>query len=161
MTAYRHSACALASQVRHAEERQRRGTRIVANYFGMGEWQPDMRAEAHHRVLHQWIVPAWVEGTWKCVVNAPQKRHHMTLRLRRRYLVVSGTARIGRLDLPISNGRLFGDQMTYRVFDPLAGRTRRFSFRVAPSMLRGPCEPEYGQTATFAWGGTRDSSVVG
>ena len=133
----------------------RPGTRIVANYFGMGEWQPDMHAEAHHRVLHQWIVPAWVEGAWKCVVNAPGKRHRMTLRLRRRYQVVTGTAKVGRLDLPISSGRLFGDQMTFKLFDPLTGKSRRFSCNVSSTTLRGHCEPEYGETATFGWGGVR------
>jgi hypothetical protein len=131
------------------------GTRIVANYFGMGEWQPDMRAEAHHRMLHQWIVPARVEGAWKCVVDAPERRHHMALTLRRRYQVVTGTARVGRLDIPISNGRLFGDRMTFKVADPMTGKTRSYSCEVERSILRGRCEPEYGQTATFPWGGTR------
>ena len=47
------------------------GSRIVANYFDMGDWEPDVRAEAHHRHLLQWIVPAWVAGRWRCVIDDP------------------------------------------------------------------------------------------
>ncbi len=40
------------------------------------------------------------------------------LRLRGRYQVVTGTARVGRQDVPVTNGMLFGDALTFKVRDP-------------------------------------------
>ncbi|HEY2588561.1 MAG TPA: class I SAM-dependent methyltransferase, partial [Tepidisphaeraceae bacterium] len=40
----------------------RPGSRIIANQFEIGDWQPYMTADVHHRTLRQWIVPAWVTG---------------------------------------------------------------------------------------------------
>jgi SAM-dependent methyltransferase len=47
------------------------GTRIVANYFGIGDWSsdesvkvPDTDKCGNYCVAYLWIVPARVEGTW-------------------------------------------------------------------------------------------------
>src|SRR5215208_2776269 len=45
------------------------GTRVVSNYFDMGDWKPDATLSVHHRVLYLWIIPGWVSGVWSCVVN--------------------------------------------------------------------------------------------
>ena len=139
----------------------RPGTRIVANYFDMGDWPPDMRAEAHHRVLHQWIVPAWVGGTWDCVINGapggrPRDRRHVLLRLRRRYQTVTGTARVGRRELPVREGRLFADRLTFKLADPAGDLpTGRYACRVDGTYLRGTCDTHgYGADGPpLAWGG--------
>jgi len=141
----------------------RPGARIVANYFDMGDWYPDMQAHAHHRVLHQWIVPAWVAGEWACVVNAPppdaphRRRHRMTLHLRRRYQAVTGTARLAGRDLPIINGRLFGDHLTFKLIDPRRpSPTTRFACTVEGNCLRGTCQLnglEGPESPTIAWAG--------
>lgn len=124
------------------------GSRIVANYFDMGDWRPDMTAEAHHRHLMQWIVPADVDGTWKCVVNTPGKRQHVQVHLKRCYQVVTGTAQIGRRHFQITNGRLFADQLTFKLY-ALDQPTPRFACRVEGGTLRGSCQfgaegPTYG-----------------
>ena len=137
------------------------GSRIVANHFDMGDWPPDMRAEVHHRNLLQWVVPAWVAGTWKCVVNHPPEaggRERMVLRLRRHYQAVTGTARLGGRDVPVANGRLFADQFTFKLVDPRPGRPiLRYACRVAGNFLRGTCQAHYDglDGPAVAWGGVR------
>lgn len=135
----------------------RPGTRIIANQFEIGGWKPDMTADAHHRTLRQWIVPAAAGGTWRCVVNDPAGRCHMTLRLNRQFQIVTGSARLGRSDLPISNGRLFGEHLTFKVIDWSNLRpTQWFSARVEGRQLRGTCHSDpTGTTRPIEWGGTR------
>jgi SAM-dependent methyltransferase len=114
------------------------GTRVIANYFEMGDWRPDMQANVHHRVLHQWVVPAWVAGRWNCVVNEPGRRRRMILRMQRRYQVVTGVAILDGKEIPIGNGRLFGDRMTFKLYDPRRKPSSlRFHAKVEGLSLRG------------------------
>lgn len=135
----------------------RPGTRIIANHFEIGDWKPDMTADVHHRVLRQWIVPARVDGTWRCVVNDPAGRYHLTLRLNRRHQIVTGSARLGRSDVPIANGRLFGEYLTFKVIDwSKTGAAKWFFCRVEGRQLRGTCHSDpTGATPAFEWGGIR------
>jgi SAM-dependent methyltransferase len=135
----------------------RPGARIITNHFEIGDWKPDMTADVHHRTLRQWIVPAAVTGTWRCVVNDPAGRYHMTLRLDRRFQVVTGSARIGRSDLPISNGWLFGEHLTFKLIDWSNRRTTQwFSARIDGRQLRGTCHSDpTGATRPIEWGGVR------
>lgn len=132
----------------------RPGTRIVANYFDLGEWKPDMQASAHHRTLHQWIVPASVAGRWRCVVNLPQGRRSMMLHLRQRYQVVTGTARIGRDDAIVAAGRLFGDRLTFKLLDLRLGALRGFyACKVEARHLRGAHQTEAIESHPIPWAG--------
>ena len=134
----------------------RPGSRIIANHFEIGDWKPDMTADVHHRMLRQWIVPAAVTGAWRCVVNDPAGRYHMTLRLNRRYQIVTGSARLGRSDVPIANGRLLGDQLTFKVIDwSRSGAPKWFSCRVEGRQLRGTCRTDPTGGQAIEWGGTR------
>jgi len=102
------------------------GTRIVANTFAIGDWQPDDTAviEPCERWCKAmlWIVPARVGGTWR-TPKGP-------LVLNQKYQIVSGTLD----EEPIENGRIRGDELTFTV-----GRTTytgrvgdlRISLRVA------------------------------
>lgn len=137
----------------------RPGTRIIANYFGMGDWEPDMQAHADHRVLHQWLVPARVGGTWKCVIGlGGRKSVRMTLRLTSRYQSVRGTAQVGRYPVPIADGRLFGDRMTFKLtgLHP-RGFPVRFSCQVSGNTLRGSCQENAIERSSWAWGGLKQS----
>jgi SAM-dependent methyltransferase len=83
------------------------GTRIVANTFGIADWQPDESAtiEPCERwcTALMWIVPARVAGAWRTP--------HGPLTLTQRFQVVSGT--LGRQ--PIENGRVRGDAISFTV----------------------------------------------
>jgi SAM-dependent methyltransferase len=86
------------------------GTRIVSNTFGMGEWIPDEKAldiedcESWCDAL-LWIVPANVEGMWKM----PQGE----LNLSQEFQMVSGNLKTGKNIISISEGRLYGDLISF------------------------------------------------
>ncbi|HZN25753.1 MAG TPA: class I SAM-dependent methyltransferase [Burkholderiales bacterium] len=88
------------------------GSRIVANAFGIDGWEPD-RTERIEGDCGSWctallfIVPAKVAGTWKL----PQGE----LALEQKFQVISGTLSSGGKKVPITNGRMNGDQITFAV----------------------------------------------
>lgn len=88
------------------------GTRIVANSFDMGEWQPDETAEVTEgctsfcRAL-KWIVPAKVAGSWRL--------EGKTLELAQNFQMVAGSLRDGAATQPISNARLEGTQVRFTI----------------------------------------------
>jgi SAM-dependent methyltransferase len=132
------------------------GTRIVANYFGMSDWRPDMQAEAHNRILHQWIVPAQVAGSWNCIIDSPHKRTRLRLDLHRHYQNVSGTTYLDRQRLPIHNGKLFADQLTFRLVDPEKRLPiKRFSARVEGAVMRGSAQLTGPDSPHLPFGGVR------
>jgi hypothetical protein len=81
------------------------GTRIVANTFAIGDWEPDETAtvEPCERWCSAmlWIVPARVGGTWLTPKG--------DLTLTQRFQFLSGT--LG--DQPIENGRLRGEEISF------------------------------------------------
>ena len=87
------------------------GTRIVSNTFSIDEWQPD----ASERVETDcqswctsllWIVPAQVAASWRLAQG------EMTLT--QNYQMVSGTLTTSGVSAPLTNGRLLGEQVTFR-----------------------------------------------
>ena len=88
------------------------GTRVAANSFDMGEWKPDQTAKVESDceswcTAYLWIVPAKVEGAWKST--------HGELTLKQRFQVISGTLRTGNKSFAISNGKLDGERIAFRV----------------------------------------------
>ena len=88
------------------------GTRIVSNSFTMGEWHDDDTVTVDEKsgctsycTAHFWIVPAKVEGTWRM----PQGE----LALKQSFQMVAGTLKNGASSVPISDGRLRGDQISF------------------------------------------------
>ena len=83
------------------------GTRIVANTFGLSDWEPDETAtiEPCERWCKAmlWIVPARVGGAWRTPKG--------TLTLTQRFQFITGT--LGRE--PIEHGRLNGETISFTV----------------------------------------------
>jgi hypothetical protein len=139
----------------------RTGSRIVSNYFDMDDWKPDSRVETWGRILYLWVVPVCVEGRWKCVLNHPDGRRHMSLDLRRKYQNVTGTARVGRREVRIEGGNLVGNHLSFNVADCEEGVRLRCDATVDGAQLRGTCEEaaeEVGREAPnrWAWCGRRE-----
>ena len=86
------------------------GSRIVANGFGIDGWEAD-KTERLEGDCGSWctallyIVPAKVAGSWRL----PQGE----LALEQKFQTISGTLSSGRNQVPITNGRLSGDQITF------------------------------------------------
>jgi hypothetical protein len=103
------------------------GTRIVANTFGIADWEPDetVTIDQCERwcTAKLWIVPAHVEGAWL----TPKGE----LILKQRFQSFSGT--LGRE--PIENGRLRGKEITFTVGETAYhGRIDRDHMRVSATV---------------------------
>ncbi len=104
------------------------GTRVVSNTFTMGEWDPDETATVNGNctswcTAYLWIVPAKVEGTWKL----PQGE----LTLNQQFQMISGSLKSGGRTMPISNGKLHGDEITFQ-----AGQAQ-YTGRVSGNTMEG------------------------
>ena len=90
------------------------GTRIVSNSFTMGEWEADESASTHGDcsgwcTALLWIVPAKVEGSWKLADGE--------IALKQNYQTLTGTLRTGDRTVPITTGRLHGEEIYLRTDD--------------------------------------------
>ena len=136
----------------------RPGSRLVINHFDIGDWKPDATLKAHHRELSLFIIPAWVQGTWKCVVNHVDARRHMTLRLHRHYQRVWGTAQVGRVEVPVGDATLVGDRLSFTVFHPRHAKPAVcYTCRVEGKAMRGTCHVAAEPERRMAWGASRVS----
>jgi precorrin-6B methylase 2 len=86
------------------------GTRIVANTFTMEDWNADEIATVGEDCTTWctallWIVPAKVEGAW----TLPNGQ----LALQQQFQMLSGTLRRGSESLPVTEGRLRGDEISF------------------------------------------------
>lgn len=103
------------------------GTRIVANTFGVADWEPDETAaiEPCERWCKAmlWIVPARVGGTWLTPKG--------DLTLTQRFQFISG--RLGHE--PIEGGRLRGTEMSFTVgTTTYRGRVDGYQMRVSATV---------------------------
>ena len=107
----------------------RPGTRIVSNTFTMGEWEADVTETVTEgcttwcTALH-WIVPAKVEGAWKMAQGGE-------LALTQTFQKLSGTLRNGTNTVQITDGKMHGDEITFK-----AGGTT-YTGRVSGNTIKG------------------------
>jgi hypothetical protein len=111
----------------------RSGTRIVSNTFTMGEWKADQTFDvddkkncSDYSTAYLWIVPAKVVGVW----NLPQGE----LTLKQTFQTFSGTLKSGVNRLPVTNGKLDGDLISFSVGNV------RYTGRVSGSTMEGTYE---------------------
>ncbi len=109
------------------------GTRIVANTFAIGDWQPDemVTIDQCERwcTAMLWIVPARVGGVWLTPKG--------DLTLTQRFQTIAGT--LGRD--PIENGRLRGTEITFTAGGiAYRGHVTRDRMRVSATVDGAPVE---------------------
>jgi SAM-dependent methyltransferase len=135
------------------------GARVVSNNFDMKDWPADQRLAVYHRVLHKWVIPAWVGGDWRCVIDcAPQRgatgRERFTLHLDRRYQFMNGVARVNGHEVSIGDGRSDGERIHFTLWHAEHCRpARHFTGRVSDGTIRGKCVTVGHEAVT--WGGIR------
>ena len=118
------------------------GTRIVANHFGIEGWEADETARAEGDCMTWctallYIVPAKVSGTWRLGKGA--------LTLDQKFQTVSGTLSLDGRSMPIRNGRVRGDEISFS-----AGDTN-YAGKISGDSIRGVVK---GSTHG-AWNATR------
>jgi len=106
----------------------RPGTRVVSNSFDMGDWEPDESATVkgscqYYCTALLWIVPAKVEGRWRIGEGE--------LALTQHFQKLSGTLTTNGKNMPISAGKMIGEQITFR-----AGGTV-YSGRLSNNVIEG------------------------
>jgi SAM-dependent methyltransferase len=87
------------------------GTRIVSNSFNMGDWEADEIASVQEDCYSYceallWIVPAKVGGKWKLDQGE--------LILDQEFQMISGTLSTGNSSVIISEGRMRGNEITFK-----------------------------------------------
>ena len=92
------------------------GTRIVSNTFTMGEWEADREVTTDDNwnswnTALLWIVPAKVEGIWKLGKDE--------LVLTQDFQMIRGKLNHNGKSLTITDGRLSGNEVTFRAGDYL------------------------------------------
>lgn len=91
------------------------GTRVISNTFEMGGWLPDqvesLREECDFFFCKAllWIVPAKVDGEWTIETNGNAGK----LSLKQQFQTFSGTITSGDAIVPITDGRLMADELTF------------------------------------------------
>jgi precorrin-6B methylase 2 len=99
------------------------GTRVVSNSFDMEDWKADQAVavskeegcDNNYCEAFLWIVPAKVEGRWKLSQGE--------LVVKQTYQMISGDYTSGTSRTSIADGRLSGDQISFRIGDAhYAGR---------------------------------------
>ena len=87
---------------------------------------------------------------------------HMLLKLRRRYQFVTGSAAIAGRTVPLRDGKLVGDQLTFRVADPRRRDLTAFMATVDGKCLRGTCRAETAAGhESMAWAGMWECAEEG
>ena len=109
----------------------RPGARVVSHDYGMRDWHPDaeetiaapdktvgMRKESK---VYLWIVPATVAGDWELEIDTGGKRQRMPLSLTQQYQMLWGTVGVSGGKVPISDGKLRGEELRMTLPGGIAG----------------------------------------
>jgi hypothetical protein len=109
------------------------GTRIVSNTFTMGEWKADQTFDVDDKkscgdysTAYLWIVPAKVGGLWNLAQG--------DLTLKQSFQTFSGTLKSGTNLLPVTNGKLNGNLISFSVGNV------KYTGRVTGSTMEGTYE---------------------
>ncbi|MBD0343571.1 MAG: methyltransferase domain-containing protein [Coleofasciculus sp. Co-bin14] len=119
------------------------GTRIISHQFDMKEWKPDrsevLRQPSRLHLVHYWIIPAQVAGTWQWTMPTPTGTNRYRLQLRQQFQKVSGTMSTENGEIPLAEAKLTGDQLSFKITHE-AGITMQFNGRVSDNTITGSVE---------------------
>jgi SAM-dependent methyltransferase len=122
------------------------GTRIISHQFDMKEWKPDrsevLRQPSRLHLVHYWIIPARVAGTWQWAMPTPTGDNRYRLQLRQQFQKVSGTMSTENGEIPLTEAKLMGDQLSFKVVPSVqeAGVIMQFNGRVSDNTITGSVE---------------------
>lgn len=121
------------------------GTRIVSNTFTMGEWEADMEVTTEENwnswnTAYLWIIPAKVGGKWKLGDGE--------LELVQEYQFVRGNFKAGIRSQPVTDGRLEGNTLTFKINDDT------YSGVVSDVMIKGTATNK-AEGKTWDWTASR------
>jgi methyltransferase family protein len=110
------------------------GTRVVAHDYSMGEWDPDddmtlivpekTVGDPGKSYIFLWIVPARIAGRWESQLPAGGKAAVFDFSFEQNFQLVHGTVRVGERQLKLPQFRLAGEQLSFKLDVPGAGKPR-------------------------------------
>ena len=115
------------------------GTRVVAHDYAMGDWDPDDSetlivpektvGDPGRSYIFFWIVPARVAGRWESQLMTGGKPVSWQFSFEQNFQLVHGTARVGEREVKLPQFRMAGEQLTFRLDVPAAGKPVTHEFR--------------------------------
>jgi SAM-dependent methyltransferase len=122
------------------------GTRLVSHQFDMKDWKPDrsevVRTPSRLHLVYYWMIPAQVAGTWQWTMPTATGEKRYMLQLRQQFQEVSGMVSTDNAQIPISEAKLTGDQLSLKVIPSVQGSgvTMQFNGRVSNDTITGSVE---------------------
>jgi len=106
----------------------RPGTRIVSHDFPFGDWRPDREVSVDvpekygtpgqwKSNVFYWVVPVQIAGQWNVTVAGVHDQP-LPLTFEQQYQIVTGGASDGKRKASISEGRIDGDRVSFRLALP-------------------------------------------
>jgi hypothetical protein len=141
------------------------GTRIVSHDYDLGEWKPDLAltmdapgkpvGRDQKSKVFFWVVPANVSGKWRWYAPGDGgAKHEYELVLNQFFQQIDGTLTVDGRAVPIENGKLVGDQVSFVA--KLDGATPlEFSGRVINNAIEGMSQGGRDKSPQPTWSATR------
>ena len=144
------------------------GSRVVSNTFHMADWKADevlRHGKAYSGIIHLWIIPAPVGGTWQWKTNASGEAAAPTsLKLHQQFQKVTGVVRFpGGAEVPIADVSLSGKQIKFSATPSIAGKEVKIVYEgtVAGDAMKGTQKWLTGPSAgTYPWTAKRDPLTI-
>ncbi|MGH8764234.1 MAG: class I SAM-dependent methyltransferase [Burkholderiales bacterium] len=125
------------------------GTRILSHDYPLSGWIPETYRQfdledkiaisgVTTTLIYLYIVPANAKGRWRAKLPPQLSKELVSLDLRQQVTRVAGEMRLGGKDVTIHEGRMRGDQLSFK----LAGTTWNFTGTVKGPSIEGTAESE-------------------
>jgi len=138
------------------------GSRLVSHAFDMGDWKPDNSASVRAQRVYYWVIPANATGTWTW--RSPgDRRTAFTLKLEQRYQQIRGTLTRGDHESTLTDAKLTGDRITFRIEQESGGRkiAREYAGTIRGNAITGTITSTEGQRVqNNRWKAVRDPSTL-
>jgi SAM-dependent methyltransferase len=138
------------------------GSRLVSHAFDMGDWKPDNSASIGAQRVYFWVIPANATGRWKW--NSPGGRQAaFVLEMEQRYQQIRGTLTQGDHPMTLTDAKLTGDRITFRIEQDVSGRktARQFAGMISGNTIVGTITSTEGPRAKNSrWRAMRDPSTL-
>ena len=132
------------------------GTRIVSHDYPLNGWLPEkwwqMDLEEKVKIsgvtttlIYLYMVPANVAGNWQAHMPPAISKQPATLSLKQQITRVSGSLRVGGRDVPLEDGKMRGDRLSFR----LTGHKGEFSGVLKGTAIEGMIDGKTPWSATL------------
>ena len=146
----------------------RPGTRLVSHRFEMGEWRPDKSTSVplnggEQRWVYFWIVPANATGRWEWDLDTGGGRRLYTFTADQLFQVLGGTVSVEDREYTLSDGRLEGVKVSFRLEEELGGRRTAWVYEgeIQGNSIRGTARPaDDAKAKPLIWKASRNPLTI-